>query len=353
MRAHGVDENRYLAAFLAELDHMAALTGARDVASVFFGGGTPSLMRPKTVTSILDRIARNWRLERDAEITLEANPTSVEAEKFGQMSAFGINRVSLGVQSLDDAALKALGRRHSAAEARAAVDVAISHFGRVSFDLIYARPGQRLKQWERELGEALGLGARHLSLYQLTIEAETPFAALHEAGKLSVPGLDHAARLYEATQALTDDAGLRAYEISNHAAPGEECRHNLVYWRSGDYAGVGPGAHGRLTIDGVRHHLATLRLPEAWLASVEAHGHGLDQRHALEPRQWAAEFLLMGIRLAEGFDLDRYRALGGEISAKGLAMLKQQNLVEFDGQVLKAAAEGRLVLDAVIAELSG
>ncbi len=351
MRHGGIDEERFLAAYRTELDHMAALTGPRKVASVFFGGGTPSLMAPATVAAILDQIATNWRLAGDAEITLEANPTSVEAANFAQLRQVGVNRVSLGVQALDDAALKALGRQHSAAEAKAALGVARDHFERVSIDLIYARPYQNVRRWQRELEAALELGVDHLSLYQLTIEPNTPFAALNAAGKLLVPDSESAAELFEATQAITEQAGLAAYEISNHARPGEECRHNLLYWRSGDYAGVGPGAHARLTIEGVRTHLATLRPPEAWRDQVEAEGHGLEDQHALASSEHVSEFLLMGLRLAEGIDLQRLAAIGGEIDAEGLAMMRAQGMVEIDEGWLRVSDQGRLVLNAVIAEL--
>jgi len=352
VRHGGIDEERFLAAYLAELDHMAGLSGPRAVGSVFFGGGTPSLMRPQTVAALIDRIARNWHLEGKAEITLEANPTSVEAANFAALRACGVNRVSLGVQALADQALKALGRQHDAAEARAAVAVAQSHFERVSIDLIYARPGQGVRQWEAELEEALGLGLGHLSLYQLTIEPGTPFAALHAAGKLAVPDADRAAALYEATQGIAAQAGLPAYEISNHARPGEECRHNLLYWRSGDYAGVGPGAHGRLAVSGKRHHLETLRNPESWRGQVEAEGHGLAQSAALDPGDEAREMLLMGLRLSEGVALDRLGEIGGGVSAEGLAMMRAQGLADVAEGRLVVSPEGRLVLDAVIAELA-
>ena len=352
VRAGGIDEARFAGAYLAELDHVAGLTGPRAVTSVFFGGGTPSLMTPATVGAILGRIARNWSLGEDAEITLEANPTSVEAKNFSAYRAAGVNRLSLGVQALDDAALKALGRLHSAAEALDALEIARAHFDRGSFDLIYARPGQTPDQWARELAQALELSPSHMSLYQLTIEPGTPFAALHAAGKLQVPGADAAAELYETTQALTGEAGLAPYEISNHAAPGEECRHNLTYWRYGDYAGVGPGAHGRVTIDGERWATSALRAPESWVAQVEATGHGLEARDLLGPSDQASEFLLMGLRLAEGVDLGRYQALGGTLAAGGLKMLKQQRLIEQEDGRLRVTEGGRLVLNAVIAELA-
>lgn len=245
VRAGGIDETRFLAAFLKELEHWAVLGPGRSVTSIFFGGGTPSLMSTNTVGAILDAIARHWGVERGAEITLEANPSSVEAGRFRGYRAAGVNRVSLGVQSLDDMQLRALGRMHTSAEARAAIDIAAGTFERFSFDLIYARPGQSIDAWRAELGQALDLAGKHLSLYQLTIEQGTPFAALHARGKLVVPDGDAASALYEVTQEMTERAGLPAYEISNHAAPGEESRHNLTYWRYGEYAGIGQGEIGR------------------------------------------------------------------------------------------------------------
>ena len=348
-----MDEERFLAAYLAELDHMASRTGPRDVASVFFGGGTPSLMEPRTAAAILERIARNWRLSDATEITLEANPTSVEARKFAELRAAGVNRASLGVQSLDDAALKALGRQHTAAEALAALAVAQQHFERVSIDLIYARPGQSEAAWREELNQALALGTHHLSLYQLTIEPETPFAALHASGKLTPPDQDQAALLFEATQELTQAADRPAYEISNHAAQGQECRHNLVYWRSGDYAGIGPGAHSRLTGERAREHVAMLTSPEIWRDQVETRGHGIAEDEALSAADHVREFLLMGLRLREGIALDRLSEIGGRLDAEGLAMMRGQGLVEVTGKRLLVSEEGRLVLNAVIAELIG
>lgn len=271
VRAGGIDETRFLAAFLKELEHWAVLGPGRSVTSIFFGGGTPSLMSTNTVGAILDAIARHWGVERGAEITLEANPSSVEAGRFRGYRAAGVNRVSLGVQSLDDMQLRALGRMHTSAEARAAIDIAAGTFERFSFDLIYARPGQSIDAWRAELGQALDLAGKHLSLYQLTIEQGTPFAALHARGKLVVPDGDAASALYEVTQEMTERAGLPAYEISNHAAPGEESRHNLTYWRYGEYAGIGPGAHGRVVVDGVRRATSTERNPEGWAEIGRAH----------------------------------------------------------------------------------
>src|SRR5581483_9580216 len=253
VRHGGIDEARFLRAYLAEIGHWAGLAPGRRVTSVFFGGGTPSLMSPVTVGAILDAVARHWSVEADAEVTLEANPSSVEAGRFRGYRAAGVHRVSLGVQSFNDGELRFLGRLHNVAEARRAIELARAIFPRLSFDLIYARPGQTPDTWRAELGEALRLAADHLSLYQLTIEDGTPFAALYRAGKLKPPDEDASADLYAVTQEVCDRAGLPAYEISNHARPGAECRHNLVYWRYGEYAGIGPGAHGRLKLHDGRH----------------------------------------------------------------------------------------------------
>src|SRR5690606_26370231 len=255
------DESAYLETYIRELGHFAALTPGRRVQSVFFGGGTPSLMEPRTVGGILEAIGRHWQLDANAEITLEANPTSVEAERFKGYRAAGVNRVSLGVQSLREGPLAELGRRHSVDEAVAAVRLAQSIFPRSSFDLIYARPRQTLDDWQDELTEALWLAEGHLSLYQLTIEMGTRYYDLFNAGKLQMPDEDLGADFFELTQELTASAGLPAYEISNHARPGQESRHNLCYWRYGEYVGVGPGAHGRLLLGNQRHATATEKLP--------------------------------------------------------------------------------------------
>ena len=277
--------------------------------SIFFGGGTPSLMRPQTVQSVIDAVAANWSVEPDAEITLEANPTSVEAGRFRGYRAAGVNRLSIGVQALDDADLKALGRRHDVAEAVEAVRIAASIFPRYSFDLIYARPGQSEKAWRAELREAIKLAGEHLSLYQLTIEPETIFERLWRAGKLAIPDEDLARALFDATQEIAEDAGLPAYEVSNHARPGAESRHNLVYWRYGEYAGVGPGAHGRLITPEGRRAQATEKHPEMWLTQVESEGHGLIENAPLSAEEQGDEFLLMGLRLREGVDRARFEAL--------------------------------------------
>src|SRR5947207_11833516 len=275
VRHAAIDEARFVRAFAAEIAATAARVPGRTVSTIFFGGGTPSLMSPEAIGAILETIARHWSIAPDIEVTLEANPTSVEATRFHGYRAAGVNRVSLGVQALDDAALKQLGRMHTAQEALAAVAIARAAFERYSFDLIYARPGQTPQAWRAELARAIDEAAEHLSLYQLTIEPETPFAALHAAGKLVIPDDDNARALYDITQDVTAARGLLSYEISNHARSGAECRHNLVYWRYHEYAGVGPGAHGRLLVDGERHAIATEKRPEAWLMRVEANGHGV------------------------------------------------------------------------------
>ncbi len=339
VRFGGWDEDRFLRAYLRELDTTAERIGPREVRSIFFGGGTPSLMKPQTVAAILDRIAQHWTVEPDAEITLEANPGSVEAQRFKGYRAAGVNRVSMGFQSLRDDDLKRLGRIHTADEAKAALEIARTTFERFSFDLIYARPGQTPDAWREELSEALDLADSHVSLYQLTIEPDTPYAALHAAGKLIVPDADAALALYEITQEMTALRGLLPYEISNHARPGEESRHNLLYWRYGEYAGIGPGAHGRLLIpsprpsrgEGGRLRIATAteRHPETWAALVEAQGHGIIEEADLSPEQQADELLLMGLRLREGIDLDRLAALGGvRPSSASLDHLESLGLIE-------------------------
>jgi oxygen-independent coproporphyrinogen-3 oxidase len=318
------------------------------------GGGTPSLMKPETVGAILDTIGKHWSVAADVEVTLEANPTSVEATRFAGYRAAGVNRVSLGVQALDDASLKELGRLHTAKEALDAVKIARRAFERYSFDLIYARPRQTTAEWRTELERAIDEAAEHLSLYQLTIEQDTPFAALHAAGKLVIPDDDNARALYDLTQEITDARGLPAYEISNHARPGAECRHNLVYWRYHEYAGVGPGAHGRLVIDGKRHAISTERRPESWLMRVEASGHGVIEDETLLTSEQADEFLLMGLRLAEGIDPKRFTALSGHsLDAARIAALGAEGFVEAtaDGH-LRVTRAGFPILDAVVADLA-
>ena len=354
VRHAAIDQARFVRAFAAEIAATSARVPGREAVSIFFGGGTPSLMQPATVGAILDTIARHWTLAPDVEVTLEANPTSVEATRFRGYRAAGVNRVSLGVQALDDGALQELGRLHSAREALDAVALARSTFERYSFDLIYARPGQTPQAWAAELTRAVVEAGEHLSLYQLTIEQDTPFAALHAAGKLVVPDDDTARALYDTTQAICARAGLPAYEISNHARPGAECRHNLVYWRAQEYAGIGPGAHGRLEVAGGRHATATEKRPESWLMRVESLGHGIVSDEALTREQIADEFLLMGLRLAEGIDPARYARLAGRpLEARRVALLREQGALERtpEGR-LRLTLAGFPLLDAVIADLA-
>jgi putative oxygen-independent coproporphyrinogen III oxidase len=354
VRHGGVDQDRFAQAYATEIAATAARTGHRTVSTIFLGGGTPSLMAPETVAAVLDAIGRHWSVASDAEVTLEANPTSVEAARFEAYRAAGINRVSLGVQALDDAALASLGRTHTSREALDAVAIARRLFPRYSFDLIYARPAQTPAAWRSELARAIAESAGHLSLYQLTIETETPFAGLHAVGKLVIPDADVARTLYDLTQELCAAAGLPAYEISNHARPGEECRHNLVYWRQHEYAGIGPGAHGRLDLDGRRHATATEKRPETWLRLVETGGHGLVADEPLAPSESADEFLLMGLRLAEGIDLKRFAALaGGPLAAEQIADLAAHGLIETTATGrLRVTPAGFPLLDAIVADLA-
>jgi oxygen-independent coproporphyrinogen-3 oxidase len=354
VRHAAIDEARFARAFAGEIAATAARVPGRTVSTIFFGGGTPSLMQPATVATILDAVARHWTVAPDVEVTLEANPTSVEATRFRGFRAAGVNRVSLGVQALDDAALKQLGRQHSADEALAAVAVARANFERYSFDLIYARPGQTPDAWTAELKRALAQAGEHLSLYQLTIEQDTAFALLHAAGKLVVPDEDLGRVLYDTTQAVCADAGLPAYEISNHARAGAECRHNLVYWRAQEYAGIGPGAHGRLDIGSERRATATAKRPETWLMRAESLGHGIETDEPLTREQMADEFLLMGLRLAEGIDPARYARLAGRpLNPQRVALLREQGAVETTANgMLRVTLAGFPVLDAVVADLA-
>jgi oxygen-independent coproporphyrinogen-3 oxidase len=311
-------------------------------------------MQPQTVDAILEAIGKHWRVADDAEVTLEANPTSVEATRFAGYRAAGVNRVSLGVQALDDASLQELGRLHSAREALDAVALARRSFDRYSFDLIYARPGQTPDMWAGELELAIREAAEHLSLYQLTIEEGTPFFGLHAAGKLRVPEESAARALYDVTQEVCARHGLLAYEISNHARKGAECRHNLVYWRGEEYVGIGPGAHGRLDINGTRHATATEKRPEAWLMRVEANGHGIIADDYLSREEHADEFLLMGLRLAEGIDPARYAALAGRpLDPRRIAILSDEGAIVVDQNGrLRVTQAGFPVLDAVVADLA-
>lgn len=354
VRHAGVDQDRYARAFEREISYFGELTQGKTVNSIFLGGGTPSLMDPSTVERILDAISSKWSLASDIEISLEANPSSVEADRFKGYRAAGVNRLSLGVQSLIDTDLKLLGRLHDAQTARQAIEIARSTFPRLSFDLIYARPNQTLLGWENELRDAIALAADHLSLYQLTIEQETPFYALHSAGKLEIADAETASTFYELTQDITADAGLPAYEVSNHAKPGSECRHNLVYWRYGDYVGLGPGAHGRITIGANRLATATERHPETWLENVETLGHGLVENMGLTEEEQGDEFLLMGLRLREGIDLSRYTRFSSKpINPRRLKDLLDHGMVEkIDDNRVRATPAGFLVLDAVVADLA-
>jgi putative oxygen-independent coproporphyrinogen III oxidase len=354
VRHGGYDEAHYVRAIQSEIAAAAERAPSRTVSTIFFGGGTPSLMQPETVGAILDSIGKHWTVAGNVEVSLEANPTSVEATRFRGYRSAGVNRVSLGVQALDDQSLKELGRLHTAQEALDAIAVARSIFDRYSFDLIYARPRQTLEGWTAELKMAISEAAEHLSLYQLTIEPGTPFFGLHKAGKLIVPDDDLGRDLYDLTQVICNDAGLPAYEVSNHARPGAECRHNLVYWRGHEYAGVGPGAHGRLNIDGRRYATETEKKPEAWLDLVERQGHGLIVDEKLQPGEVADEFLLMGLRLAEGIDPKRFTQLSGRtLDPKRLAFLMDGGAVEtMDNGRLRVTQSGFPLLDAVVADLA-
>jgi oxygen-independent coproporphyrinogen-3 oxidase len=354
VRHAAIDEARFAQAFAREIETTANRIGGREVSSIFLGGGTPSLMQPQTVGSVLDAIAKNWHVASDVEVTLEANPSSVEATRFAGYRTAGVNRVSLGVQALDDTSLKTLGRLHSAREALDAVAIARRSFERYSFDLIYARPDQSPQMWADELELAIAEAAEHLSLYQLTIEEGTPFFGLHAAGKLKTPDEGLARTLYDLTQEVCDRHGLSAYEISNHARSGAECRHNLVYWRGQEYAGIGPGAHGRLDIDGARHATSTEKRPEAWLTRVEASGHGVMIDDRLNREEHADEFLLMGLRLTEGIDPKIYAALSGRpLDPRRIANLREEGAISIDGQGrLRVTQTGFPVLDAVVADLA-
>ena len=354
VRHQAIDQQRYVAAFLTEMAHMRHLSGPRTVTSIFIGGGTPSLMLPETVAAILDGVAKNWHVPDGIEITLEANPSSVEATRFRGYRAAGVNRVSMGVQALNDADLKFLGRLHNVAEAMTAIGLARDIFPRMSFDLIYARPNQTVDAWEKELQQAISYTVDHLSLYQLTIEEGTPFYGLHKAGKFVVPDGEQSALLYEATQEITARHGMPAYEVSNHAVPGAESRHNLTYWRYGDYAGIGPGAHGRLTIRRDKVATATERMPERWLDLVEAKGHGMVEQEKLDKTEQADELLLMGLRLTEGVDLARWQALSGrDPNPESEDFLIEHGFLERLGNSrIRCTPAGMLILDSVVADLA-
>ena len=351
--AETIDQARWRAALLTELDNTASGCAGRPLASIFFGGGTPSLMDPETAAALIARARRHFPASDDLEVTLEANPTSVEAGRFAALADAGVNRLSLGVQALDDEALRFLGREHSVAEALGALKTAQAHFGRVSFDLIYARPGQTLAGWREELARALSFGTEHLSLSQLTMEKGTPFFAAERDGAFALPGEDDAVALFETTGEMARAAGLPAYEISNHARPGAECRHNLAGWHYSDYLGIGPGAHGRIAGRAQRR----AHMPSDWLARIEASGAALIEDWALSADDRAAEALVMGLRLTEGIDAARFArhtgvALDDAIDAAATSRLTEAGLIEKNKAGLRASAEGRRLLNSVLAALA-
>jgi len=354
VRTDAPDAMAYAAALVAELDWVAARMAHRPLLrSIFFGGGTPSLMPGAAVALVIDAASRLFPFADDIEITLEANPTSTDAARFADYARAGVNRASVGIQALNDSDLKALGRWHSVTEARAAYETARQHFARTSFDLIYARSGQQLSDWENELKTALSWGPDHLSLYQLTIEDGTAFGVLAEAGKLTVPDDDAAAAFYDVTQQITAEGGLPHYEISNHSRPGSESRHNLVYWRYGEFIGVGPGAHGRITLDGALTATATERLPERWLHQVQNRGEGFLTRDTVPLAAQAEEYLVMCLRLAEGLDIARYERLAGRtLDAGKIADLTAAGLLNAARGRLVASPRGRMVLNRLVAELA-
>ncbi|QTN37087.1 radical SAM family heme chaperone HemW [Cognatishimia activa] len=347
-----IDQARWCNALLAELDRVGAETQGRVLNSIFFGGGTPSLMDPDLVAALIDRAAQLWPQANDMEITLEANPTSVEAGRFAAYRAGGVNRVSMGIQALNDEDLRRLGRLHSVAEARAAFDVARGHFDRVSFDLIYARQDQTLEAWEAELREALSMAIDHLSLYQLTIESGTAFGDRYAKGKLrGLPHDDLAADMYQRTGEICAEAGLEGYEVSNYAKPGSESRHNLIYWRYGDYAGIGPGAHGRLTLEGQRHATEQWRNPNKWLEAAEAGG-AESQRRAISLADQSDEMMMMGLRLASGIDLNRWGSLSRRsLNEDRISHMEAIGMLRREGSRLFATQDGRMVLNTLLAEI--
>jgi putative oxygen-independent coproporphyrinogen III oxidase len=352
----GVEQARWRRALLTELEHAAREAPGRRVETMFFGGGTPSLMEPETVAALITRTKELWDSAPEIEITLEANPTSVEAGRFARLAAAGVNRVSLGVQALDAAALRFLGREHTANEALGALDVARRHFARFSFDLIYARPGQTPEAWAAELDRALEQAGEHLSVYQLTIERGTRFFTDHARGLFDMPSEDEAAAMFELTQARLAAAGLPAYEISNHARPGAACRHNLIYWRYQDYVGVGPGAHGRFAEGDAKRATRRSSGPEAWLAAVERAGHGTAESSAITGRDRVEEALMMGLRLAEGIDRATFAAVAGADPVEALGEAKTAPLVEggfleIDATHLRATPAGRQRLNALLERL--
>ena len=347
-----INEAAWQQALLYELEYWAAQTQGRRLASIFFGGGTPSLMPPETTGALIASAKQVWNAPEDLEVTLEANPTSVEAGKLRDFKAAGVNRLSMGVQSLNDADLKSLGRQHSANEAMAAIETATGIFERFSFDLIYARMNQTVKQWQAELQQALRFKPRHLSVYQLTIEPGTQFHTLHQRGELVTPDEELGSALYGTTQDILEDAGLPAYEISNHAMQGQECRHNLTYWRYEDYVGIGPGAHGRVTVNNTKLATRTHRAPEEWLERALRDGHGLTEQTPVPISEQRDEMLLMGLRLSEGISTEKLDAYGVTLNQNRLRTLEKHGLVQLTREKLIATPEGRLRLNTLIAEIA-
>lgn len=351
-----VDHEKWAASYLKEIDHVAAMTQGRKVTSIFFGGGTPSLMKPETVARIIDHIQKVWNIANDIEITLEANPTSIEAQKFKEFKEAGINRVSVGVQSLRDNDLKFLGREHSAVEALAALDIANDVFDRVSFDLIYARPEQSIDEWKAELAEAVKYAKGHLSLYQLTIEQGTPFYTRAARGEFRIPEQDQAGEFYEVTQEVLSAAGLPAYEISNHAAAGQESAHNITYWRYGDYAGIGPGAHGRLTLSDKKYATRTHRAPDIWLDKVANDGHGFHPFEEVNKEECFTEMMMMGLRLRAGIELENISRETGQdwrmvLRQDKLQHLVDEGLLELTSTHIKPTLDGMQRLNGLLAYL--
>lgn len=351
-----VDHEKWACSYLQEMDHVADMTQGRTLNSIFFGGGTPSLMKPETVAKIIDHAQKRWTFSNDIEITLEANPTSIEVQKFNDFKSAGINRVSVGIQSLRDKDLKFLGREHSAVEAVSALKIAHDIFDRVSFDLIYARPEQTIEEWRVELNEALEYSSGHLSLYQLTIEQGTPFYIQHKRGDFRIPEQDQAGEFYEVTQEVLGAVGMPAYEISNHAAEGQESVHNLIYWRYGDYAGIGPGAHGRLTLNGDKFATRTHRAPDIWLEKVAEHGHGYHPFEEVSVESRFTEMMMMGMRLRDGVELAAIEAETGQNWQMLLRMDKVQSLVDEGYLILtrthiKPTIEGMQRLNGILSYL--
>lgn len=347
-----IDQDAWAIAYLSELDRVAVETSDRTLGTVFFGGGTPSLMEPRVIDQIMDRIRRNWTVANNFEVTMEANPTSVEAERFKAYRLAGVDRVSLGIQALNDPDLKALGRLHSTAEARAALDIAQQEFSRVSFDLIYARQDQTLTNWEKELADALTIGASHMSLYQLTIEQGTAFGDRFNLGKLrGLPTDDIAADMFELTQTMMADAGMPAYEVSNHAMRGDEARHNLVYWRGGDYLGIGPGAHGRLTVDGQRYSTETPLSPSGWLSQVRKTGSGAGGIGLLSDDEQATEYVMMSLRTEEGTDLTRLPDAYRDILYNNIKGLVESGFLVIHENRIRVPSKERILLNSILKEL--